>query len=180
MKQKLYLLFVMISLLFLFSCSSMHVMVDYDKDTSFENYKTFTFVKPKHRPQARKGIEQKPLFGKAVLREIQSILESKGFEKAESIETADLLVHFYAMVQHRRDYVPPSYHVGRWGRVWRTRPGHIVHYKEGTLVIDIVDREKKDLVWQGVGKGILDRHDPAANLVEASEEVLKEFPPSSE
>jgi hypothetical protein len=158
----------------------MRVLIDYDKDISFENYKTFSFVKPKHKPQGRKGIWKNPLFGKEVLREIQHILESKGFEKAESKETADLLIHFYTMVQHRRDYVPPSYRVSRWGRVWRARPGHVVHYKEGTLVIDIVDREKKDLVWQGIGKGILDRHNPAANLVEATEEVLKEFPPVSD
>ena len=179
MKRKLYLLFIMILILFLSSCSSMRVMIDYDKDASFETYQTFSFVKPKHKPRGRKGHLQNPLFGKEVLKEIQSILESKGFIKADSKETADLLIHFYAMVQNRRDFVPPSYHVGRWGRVWRTRPGHVVHYKEGTLVIDIVDREKKDLIWQGVGKGILDRYDPSANLVDAAEEVLKEFPPDS-
>ena len=168
----------MILILFLSQCSSMRIAIDYDKDVSFEKYKKFSLVKPKYRPQG-KDISQNPLFTKEVLDEIQTVLESKGFVKAESNETADLLIHFYAMVKNRRDFVPPTYRVGRWGGVWRTGPGHVVHYKEGTLVIDIVDRSKKDLIWQGAGKGILDRHNPAANLVEAAKEVLKEFPPQS-
>jgi hypothetical protein len=178
MRRKFYFLVSVILILFLFHCSSMRIAIDYDKDVSFEKYKTFSLIKPKYKPQ-RTGISQNPLFTKEVLHEIQTVLESKGFEKAESRESSDFLVHFYAMIQHRRDIVPPAYHVGRWGRVWRTRPGHVVHYKEGTLIIDIVDRTEKDLIWQGVGKGILDPHNPAANLIEAVKEVLKSFPPQS-
>ena len=178
MIRKLYLPVSMILILFLFNCSSMHVIIDYDKDVSFANYKTFSLVKPKYKPQ-RIGISQNPLFTKEVLDEIQTVLESKGFLKAESRKTADFLVHFYAMIKHRRDIVPPTYRMGRWGRAWRTQPGHVVHHKEGTLIIDIVDRTEKDLLWQGVGKGILDSHHPAANLVEAVKKILKEFPPQS-
>ena len=108
---------------------------------------------------------------------IKPILESKGYAEAASQQDADLLVVFYAAVQNRRDFVPPTYRTGRWGRVWRTSPGHVVHYKEGTLVIDIVDRKKKELVWQGMGKGVLDRAEPARNLVEAVQKILEEFPP---
>ncbi|HEX9934354.1 MAG TPA: DUF4136 domain-containing protein, partial [bacterium] len=57
------------------------------------------------------------------------------------------------------------------------RPGHAVRYKEGTLVIDIVDQTKKDMVWQGIGKDVLDHNDPSAGLVEAVDEILKPFPP---
>ena len=103
--------------------------------------------------------------------------KAKGFSEATSREAADMLVVFYAAVHNRRDFVPPSYRVGRWGRVWRTSPGHVVRYKEGTLVIDIVDQKRKELVWQGVGKGVLDRSNPASNLLEAVQKILEKFPP---
>jgi hypothetical protein len=45
------------------------------------------------------------------------------------------------------------------------------------LVIDIVDQKKKELVWQGIGTGVLDRANPAGNLVESVQKILEKFPP---
>jgi len=169
-------LFVIVFLLGLTGCSSVRVTVNYDQTAVFSDYKTFYFVKPRHQPKGGRVVRN-PLFTKDVMREIRPILESKGFIEAVTREDADLLVVFYAAVQHRRDFVPPTYRVGRWGRVWRASPGHFAHYREGTLVIDIVDQKKKELVWQGVGRDVLERDNPAKNLVKAVEEILEEFPP---
>lgn len=155
-------------------CSSMNVMVKYDDEVQFEKYKTFRFVKPKHK--GKKSVRD-PFFTKEVMQEIRPMMEARGFQEAESMEQADLLVHFYAYVRNGANYMPPTYHRGRWGRVRAVTPGRVVHYKTGTLVIDMVDRDKKEVVWQGVGKGVLDRFDPSTDLVKAVEEVLKDFPP---
>lgn len=176
MKKKL--IFVGIALvLMLSSCSSVRVMVNYDDSVSFSDYNTFRFVSPRRQQSNRPGTVANPLITAEVMREIRPIMESKGFTEASSEETADLLVVFYASIQNRSDYIPPTYSVGRWGRVRRTSPGHIVQYKEGTLVIDIVDRQKKEMVWQGIGKGVLNRNNPGENLVECVQEILEEFPP---
>ena len=135
-------------------CASMRVMTNYDKEINFAQYKTYRFVQP--RGQRRTEIKN-PLFSKNVMHEIRPIMEEKGFTEAASLQEADLLIHFYAMIRQRQNFVSPTYRVGRWGRTWVARPGHVVRYKEGTLGIDIVDRRKKELVWQGVGKGVLDR-----------------------
>jgi hypothetical protein len=156
------------------------VSVNYDPQTDFNVYRTFCLVQPQSEKQ---GLARHPFFTKEVLNEIKSILEKKGLTEApgrESTtgrESADLLVHFYAMVKNQRDFVPPTYRIGRWGRVWAVRPGHVVRYKEGTLVIDMVDRVKKELVWEGEGRGVLDPADPSRNLVEAVGKVLEPFPP---
>ncbi|MBN2031035.1 DUF4136 domain-containing protein [bacterium] len=163
--------------LILLSCSSVRVMVNYDETVSFSNYRTFRFVSPRRQQNDRPGAVTNPLITGDVMREIRPIMESKGFSEATSEETADLLVVFYAMIQNRSDYVPPTYTVGRWGRVRRTSPGHTIQYREGTLVIDIVDRQKREMIWQGIGRGVLDRNDPAENLVESVQEILESFPP---
>jgi len=176
MKKNILVWFGVIAYLGLMGCSSVRVMVNYDQDAVFSDYKTFYFVRPKQKPK-RGGAVRNPLFTKDVMNEIRPIMESKGFAEAATRDEADLFVIFYAAVQNRRDFLPPTYRVGRWGRVWRTSPGHFVHYREGTLVIDMVDNTKKELVWQGVGQGVLDRDDPARNLVEAVEKILEKFPP---
>ncbi|NQT23778.1 DUF4136 domain-containing protein [candidate division KSB1 bacterium] len=168
-----------LAILVLFSgCASMRVVINYDETADFSQYKTYYPVKPqlKAGPGAKR---QQVLFDKQVLGEIQQIMEAKGFQIAGSPKEADLLMHFYSMIKNERDYVPPTYRVGRWGRRWVAQPGHVVHTKEGTLGIDMVDRFRKELVWQGIGKGVLDKANPRKNLVESVAEVLKDFPPKN-
>jgi hypothetical protein len=178
MKTAMKTLVVLAMVVVMAGCSSTKVMVNYDEVVDFSQYQSYHFVRPKNETkQPKRKQVPDPFFNKEVVREIKPILDAKGFQEAASLEEADLLIHFYSFVQNRRDYVPAGYRVGRYGRVWRTRPGHVVQYKEGTLVIDIVDARKKELVWQGVGQDVLNRQDPGENLVEAVEKVLAKFPP---
>jgi hypothetical protein len=155
------------------SCAPVAVTVQYEPAADFAAYKTFFLVPPKTERPGRR-----PLFTAEVLSEIRSSLEKKGLAEAPDRESADLLVHFYAMVKNRRDFVPPAYRVGRWGRVWAVRPGHVVHYKEGTLVVDMVDRARHELVWEGEGRGVLDRSDPGADLAGRVAKILDNYPPA--
>ena len=176
MKTKIFVGICFVVLLSLLSCATVHVSINYDEEVNFANYKTFYFAPPTPQQQNRSAVRD-PLFNKTVLREIKPILEAKGFAEAASRAETDLLVVFYTSIRNEQDYVPPTYRVGRWGGVHRVSPGHVVRYKVGTLVIDVVDFQKKELIWQGVGRGVLDRDNPGENLVEAVEKVLADFPP---
>jgi hypothetical protein len=65
------------------------------------------------------------------------------------------------------------HHGGRRSRSFR--------YQEGTLVLDFIDGESKELVWQGRAKGFVDKNsnprkdDKLVN--EAVRKILKKFPP---
>jgi hypothetical protein len=162
--------------LLLAGCASMRVTVKYDETQDFSRYQSYYPVPAEiHGGEAART--RQVLFTQDVFDEIRPIMEAKGFRLAPNAAEADLLIHFFAFVKNRRDFVPPTYRVGRWGRTWVSRPGHVVHYKEGTLGIDLVDREKKELIWQGIGEGILDRQDPKKNLLAGVREVLDKFPP---
>ena len=176
MKEKIFVIAGSVFLCTLIGCASMKVTVNYDTEATFSDYKTFYFAPPNRQQQSRDAVRN-PLFNKTVLREIKPIMESKGFSESPTRNGADLLVVFYTAVKNQQDYVPPTYRVGRWGGVRRVSPGHVVRYKVGTLVIDVVDFKEKELVWQGVGRGVLDRDKPSENLVEAVEKILADFPP---
>ena len=49
-------------------------------------------------------------------------------------------------------------------------------YKEGTLVIDIVDAAGKHLVWRGLGVGAMRDMHPGEPLRKAVADILKHFP----
>ena len=160
-------------------CSSMKVVFDYDDQIDFTNYKTFNFVSPKkiaNKKVKNPNVIKDPLLNKKAAREITAVLFENGYHKVESSKQADFLIAFYATAKNKATVTPPTYHIGRFGRRW-VSPGHVFHYKQGTLIIDIVDRKKKELVWCGVGSGVLDRSDPKKNLCEAVEKVLAEFSP---
>lgn len=156
-------------------CSSMKVATHYDSTVDFSEYHTYKFVKPKY--EGRKNGAANSLITKEILLEVRPVMEAKGLVEVDDAKEADILIHFYTFVQNKHHVSPPTYHVGRWGRTWVASPGHVAHYKEGTLGIDIVDREKKELVWQGVGRDVLDRDNPTENFVEAAKKILEDFPP---
>lgn len=176
--KKYFLLAVLLPVL-LMSCSTMKVVVDYDDQVNFSSYKTFHFVAPKKMQAQQKqkpAVIRDPIFVKQANREIGDVLVKKGFQKADAPKQADFVVAFYATARNKAQITPPTYHIGRFGRRWVT-PGHVYNYKQGTLIVDIVDREKHELVWRGVGSGVLDRSDPRKNLLKSVEKVLAKFPP---
>jgi hypothetical protein len=178
MKTKKISLVVLLAF-FAAGCSSMKVVIDYDDQIDFSNYKTFNFVSLKkvaNKKGKNPNVIKDPLLNKKAAREITAVLTESGYQKVESSKQADFLIAFSATAKNKATVTPPTYHMGRFGRRW-VSPGHVYHYKQGTLIIDIVDRQKKELVWRGVGSGVLDRNDPKKTLVEAVEKVLAEFPP---
>ncbi|MFO7889052.1 MAG: DUF4136 domain-containing protein [bacterium] len=175
--KKILLSLVFLLMIIFISCSTVRVSVNYDKSVNFNSFKTYSLVKTPPSKERRKGSIRNPLLKKDILNQIKSIFSEKGYTEARTKEKADFLVIFYTNIQNRKNWVPPTYRTGRWGRVWRTRPGQVVRYKEGTLVIDIVDNQQKELAWQGVGKDVLDRANPEKNFVNSAREILKDFPP---
>jgi len=175
--KKMLLFPIMLLIVIFISCSTVRVSVNYDQSVNFSSFKTYSLVKAPPGKDSRKGSIRNPLLKKDILDQIKTIFNQKGYTEAPSRENADFLVIFYTNIQNRKDWVPPTYRTGRWGRVWRTRPGRVVRYKEGTVVIDIVDNEQKELAWQGVGKDVLDRAHPEKNFVNSVREILEDFPP---
>jgi hypothetical protein len=51
-------------------------------------------------------------------------------------------------------------------------------YPEGTLVIDVIDRKSRELVWRGVGAGAFPQMNPSNEKVDKRvTRILQTFPP---
>lgn len=60
-------------------------------------------------------------------------------------------------------------------------PVTVSQYTEGTLFIDLLDANKKELVWQGIGTGALSTSSverKEARIKEFVAEIMAEYPPN--
>lgn len=163
-------------LLVLAACSSVRVYSDFDKNVDFSQYKTYAFHK--------KGIDRveiSELDKRRILNAIDNELSKKGMTKSE---TPDLLVNIFTKERERVDVT--QYNAG-WGYGWGWNPylwggqTYVSTSVEGTLYIDLIDANKKELVWQGEGVGYLsqNRNEKEKRINEFVAKILEQFPPKS-
>jgi hypothetical protein len=147
------------------SCSSVRVTSDYDSTTDFSKYKTFAFYK--------KGIDKveiSDLDKRRILKAVEIEMLAKGFTKSE---TPDVLVNIFTKSRQKVDVYENNHFYMGW-HPWYYGPNfgvQISKYTEGTLFVDLIDAEKKELVWQGIGRGGL----TTSGNVAKKEERIKEF-----
>jgi hypothetical protein len=148
------------------SCSSVKVVSDYDTKVDFSTYKTFAFYK--------KGIDKasvSDLDKKRIMRAIENELIEKGFTKSEN---PDLLISIFTK---SREQVNVTDNNLGYGFGWGYNPWffgstnlNINQYTEGTLFIDFIDKNKNELIWQGIGSGAM-----KLSNIDKKEERINEF-----
>ncbi len=148
------------------ACSSNPtVRSDQATDVNFSQYQTFSFVEELATDRAGYTTLVTQHFKDAISTE----LAARGLRYVDS--EPQLLVNFNSNVTSRsetRSTPTPSYHYGyyhyRRGIVYAGFPVYsndvsTVHYKVGTVNIDLVDAAKRRLIWEGIAEGTLKQND---------------------
>ena len=178
MKNKYSYLLAFICIAFTYSCSSIRVVSDYDKDATFSDYKSFAFYKPGIDKAEINDIDKK-----RILRAIEKTMLIKGFEKSES---PDLLISIFT--KSREEVNVYSNGFGPYGYGWGWTPFYwnnmnttsVSTSTQGVLFIDLIDASKKGLIWQGQGRGYLTTNpEKKENLIqEFVNQILEKYPPT--
>ncbi|NRD19429.1 DUF4136 domain-containing protein [Winogradskyella eckloniae] len=182
MKKLLKFAPILFLLVLLSSCSSVKVAADYDRETNFENYKTFAFFKPGIDKAEINDIDKR-----RILRAIEAELMAKGYTKSEN---PDMLVSIFTKSNQRVDIYNNTWGNGAWGWGgyggwgWRTgwNNNQVSTSTEGVLYIDLINTSKKELIWQGSGTGNLETKNiekKEARIKEFVSEMLMQFPPEN-
>jgi hypothetical protein len=156
------------------SCSSIKVATDYDKEVDFDNYSSFAFYKP-----GIDAAEISDLDKKRVLRAIERELTAKGMQKTTK---PDLLVSIFTETRENVNVYQNNFGYG-WGwnpYFWGAGGYNTVSSNiEGTLYVDLIDAEKNELVWQGLGTGILslDMDKKEEKINEIVNKIMEKYPP---
>lgn len=162
------------------------ITTDYDSATDFAQYRTFDFMSRDERGAERSydTIADRRLMS-AVTRE----LEARGYRRAE--QDADLLVNFAVSTEEVEDVrtvpgavLPPPWYGWRAGYYYDPWPAYsyetrVDRYERGTVFVDLVDVERRQLVWEGRAVGRVTREareDPGAALDQAVSEIFARYP----
>ncbi|HXC18134.1 MAG TPA: DUF4136 domain-containing protein [Holophagaceae bacterium] len=171
------------ALLLLTGCAS-SVRYDYDVSQDFSRYKTFDLYAPGKRGKNKGGDD--PLMDTRIRMAVAAELQGKGFSR-EEVADPDFLVACYPVfhTRHYRTTTRVGFGGGGWYRPWGYRVGTSFSqthaYREGSLIIEIVDARTNQLVWQGADEGVLtglDDPEKANDAVaSAVKDTLAKFPP---
>jgi hypothetical protein len=165
---------------------SVRVNTDYDRDVVFQDFKTYAWLPEPagagFRPQLRND-----LIDARVRRAVDRELAAKGLARTDPA-SADLGVTFYVSLAQtiQVDTVPTAaygYGYSGWHGSMVATETRVRQYEEGTLLLDIVDQKRKQLIWRGSGRTRVkesstpEETDALVNTVVAK--ILSEFPPGS-
>jgi hypothetical protein len=159
------------------------IRADYDKSADFGKYRTYGFVAQAGTDTSDFKSLSTQLLQNAASRE----MEARGYRRADS---PDLVINFTGKLEEKVDVesTPAPYYGPGWGyRGWYGAPyggwgGTEVtthRYNVGTLVMDVVDREKRQVVFQGglqdvVTKEMLKNREASINAAVA--QIFAQYP----
>jgi hypothetical protein len=167
----------------LYGCApTIKVSTDYDRAADFSSYHTFTLV-----DISAKG-EVSELNAYRIRRSITEVLTEKGF--VETGEDADLLVNAMTIVKTKREITASTDYYGYggvyrpygyWGGSGGTTTFNSYDYKDGSLIIDVVNKKAGKLLWQGIGNAEVDQmpDNPDQFMLKAVRKILAGFPPTA-
>ncbi len=158
------------------------VSYDYEKTATFSGFKTYA-----HKDGTKVGQE---LIDDRIIAAIDAQLAAKGFTKATS--DPDVFVVYHVAFDKQKDISTYSsgygggygaYGWGWGGAGWAggTTTTQVRDILVGTLVIDLADAKKAQLVWRGMGvKEVNTQANPEKrdkSINEAVKKIFKNYPP---
>lgn len=171
-------------LISLVGCSSVTVKSDYDPEYDFGKFKTYRWADASEI-NPNDELAKNPLILKRVQAAIDKELAAKGFELADSKEV-DVVLLTHAGVKERTQIhqTGGGHYRGWYDPYWGPYGGTttVSQYEEGTLVIDIISWENKELAWRGMGTSILNDYSDPEKVTEVINnwvaKILAQFPPT--
>jgi hypothetical protein len=171
-------LLLFITATFIVSCSSISVTTDYDKTVDFTKYKTFSFYHLKTSGQVSQ------LNADRIANAIKKEMLSKGY--VEDNANPDLLVNSVLVIEDKVGVTSSTNYYGYggyyrpygWGPTVATTSVSTYEYKDGTMIIDVIDAKTEKLVWEGVGTKELNSNqkDPEEAINFAVYKIMANFP----
>ena len=183
---------------FISGCSSLSLSTDYDDSIDFSTYKTYRWhVDNEHNSASLKYLDK--IMDQRIRSTIDGQLQQQSFARVDT-GTVDFLVNYSVVIDDRVDVHTYNNYNGMYpGYSYRAGYGYygrgvgvsystgaetqVTHYRQGTLIIDIINPKTDQLVWRGAADGRLpkggDRKKNDALVQKYVTKILSAFPPKA-
>ena len=174
------------ALALLAGCSAFSVRYDFDPHANFATFKTYGWYMAGAKAKGKTDGTGNPIMDSRVRRILERELAAKGFQRQDG--DPDFLLTYYPVYRDRfvQTYTSmgPAWGYG-WGRPWGYGPAagftEVQAYREGSIVLEVVDNKTNQMVWQAVAEGALsglsDPQDAEEQVTLAVKKLLEKFPP---
>lgn len=161
-------------------CSTIDVDMDHDPTADFASYATFDWA-PAGMMKVHSGYNE--LLDQRIRKAVVKALAAENIRPSK--DAPQLLVAYHTGVRERTEYRDTGWSTRYGGRGYSVGFGHSTieerNYLEGTLLVDLVDREKNQLVWRGRATGVVGDYDSQeARINEAVTKMFERYPPPAE
>lgn len=172
-------------------CVTTDARTDYDPAADFTKYHTYVWAGG--RDMTTQGMLENSLVDKRVKEIVTRQLVAKGLTEVPAGQPSDLVVRYWVGIKEKQqiDTVPGAgfgYGYGPygpyWGGRWGTTYDQVVvnNYREGTLIIDLIDSQTKELAWRAYLVQTVERNldKTAAKAEKNAEAAFANYPPRRE
>ncbi len=183
-------LILVVAFLFFGGCTTLKVTSDMDKTVDFTKYKTYQYYGwQKDSDKLLNDLDKKRIesaFGEE--------FKKRGLEYVK--ENGDLIVTLFIVTQKKTQTTanttmmgggaPYGYYGGYygygpgwgWGMGHATTTYHTYDYEVGTLVVDVFDAKKKQLIWEGIGQDTIkdNTKNRDERIKKAVAAIMKDYP----
>lgn len=185
MKLTKILLLVALSVLTLGACTpQLKVTTDYDRKVDFSKYKTFSLYVPEEKNQTISQLNRNRIEAA-----VKAEIIKKGLTEATS--NPDVLVNVVTIIKNQQQVTANTNYYGYGGyyRPYGWGGGmamgqttyNVTDYKDGSLIIEIIDANAKSLVWEGIGNQEIDKpmENPDQQIQTIVAKILAGYPPGA-
>ena len=180
-KTTIKLFFIALPVMAMVSCKpTLNVSSDYDRSANFSTYKTFSL----YYLISNKNVNE--LNENRIWNSIRAEMMKKGYK--ENDQQPDIILNAVSVVKNRNSVSATTTGYGYGGayRPYGYRAGMATgtttfqknSYKEGSLVIDVIDFKTNKLIWQGTGSAEFEKapKNPDEAVTNAVTKILANFP----
>jgi hypothetical protein len=192
--KKLSGILIIFSLLVWSGCSSTRVHSDQVKDVNFSAYKTYAWL-PNGKDTTSKTILNSEITYQNLRQAADREMAKRGYTL--DAQNPDLLLLVHTMFEKRQElvqsplyssygYYYPGFYTGTWHPYYYGGYYNVpyvagydireVTYTEGTVIIDVIDRKKNNLIWRGWSEERIHDYGDVNELYKNVEKIFKKYP----
>jgi len=140
-------------------CTGPKVITDFDPSAEFSAFRTFAFTGLTARGD-EVGVLDNSLLRKRIEAMVDRQLTAKGLRQVGVEDPSDLLVYLFVGVKDKQRIESTGMAGGGFGGRGRGAGFYgggvtTYEYEEGTLIVDLTESSKKELVWRATIRGVL-------------------------
>lgn len=183
MRLSLRLAVTALAVVLMAACASVDITHDWDVTADFSRYRTYDWMPSQPAPQtadAAAALSHNTLLDRRIRAAVDAALAARGLHADAA--GPDVRVLYHTGIEEKMDITDWGYvYSGEyWG--WAGRDIDVQNFTDGTLVVDLVDAETKQLVWRGVATGEVHPDRSPAERDRAMQELVakmfEKYPPT--